>query len=98
MTDALDKILEQAKKLANEARNLDSNITEVYWFPDEQEVRLIEINENTIKSLTGRIEPFYFDSTAEIPAPSGVAVIQPSEVGKLKLPKDWGNWKNCQRL
>ncbi len=94
----LDKILEQAKKLASEARETDPNIRNIYWFPHDQEVRLIEADENTIKSLTGQVEPFYFDSTAEIPVPSGIAIIRPDEVGKLEMPKGWGDWKNAEEL
>lgn len=94
----LDKVLEQAKKLALEARETDPNITKIYWFPNEQEVRLIETDENTIKSLTGHVEPFYFDSTSEIPVPSGIAIIRPDEVGMLEMPEGWGDWKNGQEL
>ncbi|MFH0821201.1 MAG: hypothetical protein V2B18_00490 [Pseudomonadota bacterium] len=94
----LDKILEQAKKLALEARETDPSITKIYWFPHDQEVRLIEADENTIKSLTGRVEPFYFDSTAEIPVPSGIAIIRLDEVGELEMPRGWGDWKNGQEL
>lgn len=94
----LDKILEQAKKLALEARETDPNITKIYWFPHDQEVRLIEIDENTIESLTGQVEPFYFDSTAEIPVPSGIAIVRPDEVGELKMPRGWGDWNNGQEL
>jgi len=94
----IEKVLEQAKKLASEARETDPNITKIYWFPHDQEVRLIEADENTIKSLTGHVEPFYFDSTAEIPVPSGIAIIRPDEVGKLEMPKGWGDWENGKEL
>ncbi len=95
---SLEKIKEQAQKLALEARDTDPNITKIYWFPHDQEVRLIEIDESMIKSLTGCVEPFYFDSTAEIPVPSGIALVRPEDVGKLQTPKGWGDWENGQEL
>ncbi len=95
---SLEKIKEQARKLAAEARETDPSITKIFWFPHDQEVRLIEADEDTIKSLTGHAEPFYFDSTAEIPAPSGIAIIRPDEIGKLKTPEGWGDWENGQEL
>ncbi|MFH1113181.1 MAG: hypothetical protein V1792_04610 [Pseudomonadota bacterium] len=98
LTGNIDRILEQAKKIALEAKETDSNISKIYWFPHEEEVRLIEIDENTVESLCGCVEPFYFDSTAEVPVPSGIAIIRADEFGKLEMPNGWGDWKDGQEL
>lgn len=73
-------------------------MTKIYWFPHDDEVRLIEIDENTVASGTDRVEPFYFDSTATDPVPSGVAIIRPDEYGKLDMPEGWGDWDDGQEL
>jgi hypothetical protein len=94
----INKVLEEAKKLALDAKESDPNIVKAYWFPDEHEVHLILVDENTIVSPTDFVEPFYFDASEEVPVPSGTAVIRPSEYGKLELPDGWGDWKDGQEL
>ncbi len=94
----MEKVLEFAKKLAADSRELDPHVVKVLWFPDDREVRLIELDENTMESFSGCVEPFYFDSTADIPVPSGVAVIRPDEYGKLTMPEGWGSWEDGREL
>lgn len=94
----IKSIFEEAQRLALEAKQSDPSITKVYWFPHEEEVHLIEVDENTVESGSGRVEPFYFDPTESDPVPSGVAVIRPDEYRKLILPDEWGNWDDGQEL
>lgn len=89
---------EQARKLALEIRETHSSVERIYWFPDDSELRIIEIDANTVGSPTKEIEPFYFDSTAALPVPSGIPLIRPEEYGKLRLPDDWGDWEDGQEL
>jgi hypothetical protein len=89
---------QEAKRLAEEAKQLDPDIQKIFWFPHQHEVRLIEIDENTVASGTGAVEPFYFDSTDSDPIPSGVAVIRPEEFGKLKMPEGWGEWSDGEEI
>ena len=89
---------EQAKKLAREIKQTHSSVERIIWFPDSSELRIIEIDPITIKSPTGEIEPFYFDSTASLPVPSGIAIIRPEEYFELNLPEDWGKWEDGKEL
>jgi hypothetical protein len=94
-------IEKQAKYLAHENRKNDPDITDVYWFPDEEEVRLVEVNPTVPETSPDEgVQPFYFRPApaSSLPAPSGVALIRPDEVGKLTLPKKWGKWDSAVRL
>lgn len=92
---ALD-VKKEALRLALENKRAEPRIQAFYWFPDATEVRLIEIEPNTIPSEF--VEPFYFNSTSDFPAPSGIAIIRPEEFRKAKLPEDWGTWDNAEPL
>jgi hypothetical protein len=94
------KISDLAKMLAIESKKSEPDIAKIYWFPDDSEVRLIEIDEKTVTSLSGRVQAFYFDAAPEdnINAPSGIAIIRPDEFGKLTLPEGWGDWKDGEEL
>ncbi len=101
MTDGpKNKILEQAKTLARENQEAEPGIKKVLWFPDDREVHLVEIEDTVAPSLSGDVEPFYFDSSPqdELPAPSGIAIIRSDELGKLRLPEGWGNWDDAREL
>jgi len=91
-------IREEATKLAREIKQTHSSVERIIWFPDDSELRIIELDPDTIKSPTEEIEPFYFDSTASLPVPSGIAIIRPDEYGDLILPEDWGKWEDGQEL
>ena len=93
-------IREQAVLLARENKRSERGITKVYWFPDEREVRLIELEEGIPPTPGEDVEPFRFAASPEdqLMAPSGVALIRPDEFGKLNLPDDWGGWEAAQEL
>ena len=97
---AREIIEQQAKYLAAENRKNDPDITEVYWFPDDDEVRLVEVNDTVPESAELEIRPFYFrpSPTAQLPAPSGIALIRHSEVRRLRPPDDWGSWESAIRI
>jgi hypothetical protein len=98
--EVIMNVEEQAKLLAAEHRKSDPDIQEIYWFPDDQEVRLVEISTMIPQSTEARLQPFYFrPSPADnLPVPSGIALIRPDEFGKLQLPKKWGDWKTAVRI
>ena len=54
------KIKEQARELAKENRKAEPKIKKVFWFPDDNEVRLVEAGDEFLPSLSGYVEPFYF--------------------------------------
>ncbi|MFW5857449.1 MAG: hypothetical protein ACOCX4_06190 [Planctomycetota bacterium] len=97
---APEAIRKQALRLARENMRAEPGIEAVYWVPDGTEVRLIEVESNTVKTLSERVEPFYFDPSPseELTAPSGVAVIRPEEFRKLELPEGWGDWDDVEKL
>lgn len=90
----------QARFLAEEGRKAEPGMQAVYWFPDDSEVRLVELVANIPLTLSGEVEPFYFRKSLEdkMPAPSALAMIRPDELGKLKLPEGWGTWDNAREL
>jgi hypothetical protein len=93
-------IQKQALLLAEEARRTDPSIIKFYWFPAENEVRLVEVATNMQPSLSAEVEPYYFPPAPRMnmPAPSGVALILSGEDGKLSLPKGWGGWDSAVEL
>ena len=87
----------QAKLLATDNRKADPGIVKVYWFPDDEEVRLVELLASIPRSGEGSVRPFHFRPHAaeSLPAPSATALIRPDEFGKLELPSDWGTWDDA---
>lgn len=90
----------EAKYLAAEVREADPTITKVFWFPDDQEVRLVEITEDVSANLEDELFPFYFQASPqhELPLPSAAVMIRPEEVGKFSPPKGWGSWSDAVEL
>jgi hypothetical protein len=91
-------VQEEARRLASEAKESDSSISSIYWFPHDEEVHLIMIDSNLVPSGAGHVEPFYFDSTATDPVPSGIAIIGPEEYRNLRMPRGWGDWDDGQEI
>ena len=93
-------IKRQARLLMEEARRTDPSIIRFYWFPDDSEVRLVEVATDMQPSLSNDIEPFYFPAAPshDLPAPSGVALIRDGEDWHLNPPPGWGNWKDAEEL
>ena len=89
-------IHQQALSLAKDNRQGQPDITQIFWFPDEQEVRLVELTEQIPITTEGEVLPFYFRASPQydLPAPSAIAMIRPQELGKLRLPEGWGEWSD----
>jgi len=86
--------------LTIESKKTEPDILKTYWFPHENEVHLIQLDDTAPASLSGEVEPFYFDPSPEdnITVPSGIAIIRSDEYRNLTLPKEWGDWKDGQEL
>ena len=100
-TSQMEKIEKQAKLLARENVEAEPNIKRVYWFPDEKEVRLVELADNIPTSEEDEdVAPFYFAASAadDLPAPSAIALIHIDEYRKLNLPEGWGDWDSAKKL
>ncbi len=98
----MEKIKEQAELLAKENVEAEPTIKHVYWFPDENEVRLVEVAEDIPTSEEDEdIAPFYFAASVSdgLPAPSAIALIHIDEYRrKMKLPEGWGTWDSAEEL
>jgi hypothetical protein len=90
----------QARLLAVDNRRAEPDISKVFWFPDEQEVRLVELTDQVPHSLDGQVHPFFFRPSPQdqLPAPSVIAMIRVKEFGKLNLPAGWGSWDDAVEL
>src|SRR5579875_3567361 len=97
---SLEVVEQQARMLARDNRQAEPEILDVYWFPDEQEVRLVELTPVIPASGDGRVHPFYFNPNPSdnLPVPSGIALIRPEEFRILKTPSDWGDWDHAVRI
>jgi len=95
-----DVIKRQAEKLAKANREAEPTISDVYWFPHDEEVRLIELDSAVPRSPDNRVHPFHFRPAPSqgLPAPSGVALISPDEFRQAELPEDWGTWDQAEKL
>ena len=51
-------IRRQAERLARANREAEPTISDVYWFPDDEVVRLVEIDELVPSSPDGKVHPF----------------------------------------
>lgn len=88
---------QQARMLAEDNYHAEPDIEKVYWFPDEQEVRLVELTELIPISFEGEVQPFYFRASPQddLPVVTAVAMIRPNEFGHLRLPDAWGQWDDA---
>ena len=96
----INDIERQAKYLARENRKAEPSIIKVLWFPNEREVRLIELHQTVPSSGDGLVHPVFFRPSPadDLPAPSGVALISPAEFRQARLPEDWGTWDDAREL
>lgn len=92
-----EQVERQAKLLALDNKKAEPGIVKVYWFPDDEEVRLVELFASVPRSDEGSVRPFYFhpDPATRLPAPSSIAMIRPDEFGRLELPANWGSWDDA---
>jgi len=93
-------IRRQAELLAKENREADPGIDKVFWFPDTNEVRLVETSLEVPRADDGLVHPFYFAPAPQdqLPAPSAIALIRPEEVRQARLPEGWGDWPDAVEL
>ncbi len=88
-----------AKRLAAANADAEPAIQEIYWFPDEDEIRLIEIDETAVP-YEDFIAPFYFpaDPEGHIPFRSALAMVTPDDKKRLPPPEGWGAWEDAVRI
>lgn len=93
-----ETIRKLAVEQAQESVEAEPSISDVYWFPADDEIRLVEVDEQTVPSDC--VAPFYFRPTPEdgIPVYCAIALIRPEEVRKLELPEGWGSWDDAEKI
>ena len=91
------EIERQARLLAVDNRRAEPDVARVLWFPNDQEVRLVELTDQVPQSMDGEVHPFYFRASVQddLPAPSAIAMIRLNEFGRLRLPVGWGDWNDA---
>jgi len=92
-----ERIRQLAERLAVDSACVPE-ITEVWWFPHEKEVRLVEVHSDAPPSEGRALLPFYFAPTPDFRAVTAVATVAPGEVGRLIPPEGWGGWESAVRL
>ena len=87
---------EEATWLAHENADSERSIEASYWFPSEDEFRIVHVDATTLPS-DGRLRPFPLaDDPAEgINYPVRVAFVLPDEVHQVALPEGWGTWEQA---
>lgn len=80
-----------AKDLAAAHADNDNELTQIWWCPDDEEVRLIEVSDGLCGVSENAVYPFAFVPTAEVPYRSVVVLLSPEEAervesGELNVP------------
>ena len=90
----------QAISLAKSNKEVEPNITEIHWFPDETEIRLVEVQTDIPKSSSPYLEPFYFGAAPSegLFLKSAIALVHPDDKKELKLPKSWVGWEQAEKI
>jgi len=93
-------IEKQARFLAYSTRLGNPDVVRIYWFPNDDEIRLISLTDQTPQNHDGKVCPFYFRASPEyhLSYVSAVAMIRTAEFGKLNLPEGWGSWGSAVEL
>jgi len=88
------QIKEVVHQLVQSHFEIEDGIDEIVWLKDgeNKEIRLIEINRNTLP--IGSFLPFYFAPSEDVPFPVRIADVTPQEWkqvqrGKIPLPPGW---------
>lgn len=94
----IDEFYKLALKIVSEDKKKEPNIKEAYWFPNEDAILILELEDDFISSSSKCVEPYYFKVDDEKNIYSGLAVIRSDEFKKLTLPEKWGSWDKARKL
>lgn len=92
-------IQDAALRLAEDNARAEPAITQIFRFPSDNEVRLIEVDTTVAPVREDEaIAPYYFaaDVKSGLPYRSAIALIAPEDVDHAPLPPDWGGWGTAQ--
>jgi len=93
----------QAEVLAEFHRQGDEEIQTILWFddPEGKEIRLVDLSTACARAeVDGNCDvmPFYYRPAEEYGLTywMAVAIIHPSDRGRLRLPDGWGEWSSAE--
>lgn len=89
MSATMSEIETVARRLALENAS-DGDIVRNYWFPDDRQIRLVEVDALSIRDSDEEVRPLYFAPRSNTRFPMGIALIHPDEERRKALPADWG--------
>lgn len=98
MISTSGEVEQAARKMAAANAEAAPETEAIYFFPSQNEIRLIETDPTTLPST--EIVPYYFGAAPQsgIPYRSSVALIRPEEAFRLAPPPEWGTWKDAIKL
>ena len=94
-----DDMKKWVRVMAKADKEKEPTISRIFWFPHDEEVRLVYVDECTLPS--DEVEAFHFgpNPAGGVPVPWALALIRPEEVPlQLKLPDDWGTWDDAEEI
>jgi hypothetical protein len=93
---------EAAEEIARENAEDNTEISEIWLFPDDREVRLIEIDETAMPYPpdANRISAYSFPPYPGTRSPFrfAVAVIRSEDKKRLDPPRGWGTWDDAEKI
>jgi len=95
---ASQRMLRLAMRLAEAHVDSEPDIKRVLWFPNMNELRLVEVLPGTKESERVKASHFGKSVAYGLPVPMAVAKIRPEEEGKIPLPDDWDGWEHAELI
>ena len=98
MTTIVDDMRAAAQRLAELNAASEPAIREIYLFPAENEIRLVEVDETALPRGDEQIAAYHFgpDPHGEIKYPSAIALVRPEDQERLWPPEGWGSWEGAE--
>jgi hypothetical protein len=88
----------EARRLARASQAETASIRASYIFPNGRVIRIVHVDADVFPR--GRVLPFAFtpDPAAGVHYASQIALIHPSEEGRVPPPPGWGSWDRAERI
>lgn len=86
-----------AEFLAKDHLETEPNLRKIYWFPADDEVRLIDVYADAIPVRDGDPAAAFFfgpDIKGGVPYRYAIALVRPEEDRRIPLPNGWGEWSD----
>ena len=96
-----DELRRVAEALAQTNAESEPAIREVFWFPSDDEIRLVEVDDTLSDLEPGEVvAPFYFrpDPVGGIPFQLAIALVGTGDANHARLPQGWGDWSEARPI